>query len=40
MCDVCLDGDTEFDNAIVMCELCNVAVHQTCYGWELTCSIP
>lgn len=26
-CDVCLDFDHEKDNEIVICSLCNVAVH-------------
>ena len=47
-CDVCLSGDTEcydeddqfVSEMIVLCELCNVAVHQTCYGRELNDGVP
>ena len=31
-CDVCLEFEYEDHDAIVICELCNVAVHQTCNG--------
>ena len=26
-CDVCLEYDHDLDNKIVLCDLCNVAVH-------------
>ncbi len=39
-CDVCLDLDHEKDNEIVICSLCNVAVHQNCYGSELIDRVP
>lgn len=32
VCEVCYNGDVEDDNQIVMCDGCDVAVHQTCYG--------
>lgn len=32
MCAICLDANEYEDNAIVFCDKCNVAVHQTCYG--------
>jgi hypothetical protein len=34
VCDVCGDGSQEADNMIIICELCGVPVHQTCYGVE------
>lgn len=40
MCDVCLDDDDDDNNDIVICDLCQVAVHQTCYGGELLEGVP
>ena len=34
-CDVCRYLDDYEDDEIVICGLCQVAVHQTCYGGEL-----
>ncbi|CDW90174.1 phd zinc finger-containing protein [Stylonychia lemnae] len=34
-CDVCLEFEQEDDDQIIICELCNVACHQQCYGSEL-----
>ncbi|CDW90175.1 phd zinc finger-containing protein [Stylonychia lemnae] len=34
-CDVCLEYDFEDDDQIILCELCNAACHQSCYGSEL-----
>eukprot|EP00820_Chromera_velia_P009881 Cvel_21481.t1-p1 / transcript=Cvel_21481.t1 / gene=Cvel_21481 / organism=Chromera_velia_CCMP2878 / gene_product=Protein Jade-3, putative / transcript_product=Protein Jade-3, putative / location=Cvel_scaffold2017:33276-34631(+) / protein_length=205 / sequence_SO=supercontig / SO=protein_coding / is_pseudo=false len=31
-CDVCYTYDQPEDDAVVICEGCDVAVHQTCYG--------
>ena len=31
-CDVCLEFEYEDDDMIVICEMCNAAVHQCCYG--------
>ena len=39
-CDICLEFDHDLDNKIVLCDLCNVAVHQSCYGSELLDSVP
>ena len=45
VCDICLDGDEQeaddvtFDK-IVICENCNVAVHQSCYGREIQIEVP
>ena len=36
-CDVCQYLDDYEEDEIVICGLCNVAVHQTCYGSELMC---
>ena len=33
-CGVCGDGDSFEDNRIVICDRCEVAVHQLCYGIE------
>jgi NuA3 HAT complex component NTO1 len=39
-CDVCLwDDDCENDE-ICICEMCQVAVHQTCYGSEIYENLP
>ena len=40
VCDVCLDGDDDEGDEILICDLCQTAVHQTCYGGELLDSIP
>jgi NuA3 HAT complex component NTO1 len=39
-CDVCLGPGFEDDEAIILCDGCNVAVHQTCYGLDLEKGIP
>lgn len=31
-CDICGDGETTSTNLIVMCDGCDLAVHQDCYG--------
>lgn len=35
ICDICHDSETTSENIIVICECCNVAVHQECYGIPL-----
>ena len=40
ICDVCLDDDDDENNEIVICDLCLVATHQSCYGSELLQSVP
>ena len=40
ICDVCLDFNSKKDNEIVVCSVCNVAVHQDCYGSELLSNVP
>ena len=35
MCDICLDGTVYEDNEILICEKCNVAVHQSCYSVDV-----
>lgn len=34
-CDVCGDGETLVNNLIVICDSCDVSVHQECYGVPL-----
>ena len=32
LCACCRDGSVYDDNEILLCDSCNVSVHQTCYG--------
>lgn len=32
VCACCLDGNVYDDNEILLCDKCDVPVHQTCYG--------
>ena len=42
MCDSCLDDfhDEQTNDDLVICEKCNVAVHQSCYGHNLIGNFP
>ena len=39
-CDICLELEHEDDDQIVICDHCNVAVHQSCYGGDLLNQLP
>ena len=32
VCDICRSPDAEDQNEMVFCDLCNICVHQACYG--------
>ncbi|CAI2385642.1 unnamed protein product [Moneuplotes crassus] len=40
VCDICKCESYEEGDEIVICETCNVAVHQSCYGREINDSVP
>jgi len=39
-CEICCERLASPDNQIVFCELCNLGVHQFCYGNPLSNEIP
>ena len=39
-CDICLGNDDNEGDEIVMCDGCNVAVHQSCYGRDINIDLP
>ncbi|CAL8107597.1 unnamed protein product [Orchesella dallaii] len=32
VCCICLDGESDNSNQIIFCDMCNIPVHQDCYG--------
>ena len=34
VCDICGDGESTGENRIIFCDMCDVSVHQHCYGVE------
>jgi NuA3 HAT complex component NTO1 len=40
VCDVCLGDDDAEGDEIIICELCNVATHQSCYGGDIKDRLP
>ena len=39
-CDVCMDDDDNEGDEIVICDGCNMAVHQSCYGRDILHQLP
>ena len=40
VCDICQENFAEINDEIVLCDLCNVATHQTCYGGDILKKVP
>jgi hypothetical protein len=40
VCDICLEEEDYEEDEILICELCQAATHQSCYGGEIKNRLP